>query len=83
MSCDYSSIGVLIIGYTLKNFCTKIELKGNKTELIQKAQNRQIEILTEDEINKIKNVIKDTTYELLILLDLGTGLRLGELLSLD
>jgi len=74
---------VLIICYTLKNFCTKIELKGNKTELIQKAQNRQIEILTEDEINKIKNVIKDTTYELLILLDLCTGLRLGELLALD
>lgn len=73
----------MIIGYTLKNFCTKIELKGNKTELIQKAQSKQIEILTEDEICKIKNTIRGTEYELLILLDLGTGLRLGELLALD
>lgn len=51
--------------------------------MIQKSKQKQIEILTEDEIKIIKNNIKNTKYELLILLDLATGLRLGELLALD
>lgn len=74
---------MLIIGYALKNHCTKIDIKGNKTEIIKKSKNREIEILTEDEINIIKTYLTNTKYELLILLDLATGLRLGELLALN
>lgn len=70
-------------GYALKNHCKKIDIKGNKTELIQKNRNRQIEILSEKEIDIIKEYIKGSKYELLFLLDLATGLRLGELLALN
>ena len=44
---------------------------------------QDVEILEEDEIKTIKNYIKNTNMELLILLDLATGLRQGELLALD
>ena len=69
-------------GYLLKNPCLKVELKGNKTDIINKKKLRQVEILTEDEIKTILEHIKNTDYELLVSLGLGTGLREGELLAL-
>lgn len=69
-------------GYILKNPCSKINLKGNKTDIIN-TERKDVETLTEKEINIIKAYIKDTNFELLFLLDLATGLRQGELLALD
>ena len=68
--------------YILKNPCLKVDIKGNKSEVIQSKRN-EVEILTEVEINKIKEYIKGTDMEILILLDLATGLRQGELLALS
>lgn len=68
--------------YVLKNPCSKVEIKGNKTNIVNEKR-KEVEILSEDEISKIKDYIKGTKMELLILLDLATGLRLGELLALD
>lgn len=70
-------------GYILKNPCSKIEIKGNKSEIIKRKKENKIEILTENEINKIKKYIFGTEFELLFLLDLSTGLREGELLALE
>lgn len=70
-------------GYMLKNPCIKIELKGNKSEIITKKKQNIIEILNEDEINIIRKHISNTDFELLFLLDLSTGLREGELLALE
>lgn len=70
-------------GYILKNPCLKIEIKGDKSEIINKQKNKKVEILTESEIDIIKEHIKNTAFELLFLLDLGTGLREGELLALE
>ncbi len=69
-------------GYILKNPCLKIEIKGNKSEIIKRKKENKIEILNEDEIKRIKEFIKGTEFELLFLLDLSTGLREGELLAL-
>ena len=68
--------------YILKNPCSKVEIKGNKTNIVNEKR-KEVEILSEDEINIIKKHTKGTKMELLILLDLATGLRLGELLALD
>lgn len=69
-------------GYVIKNPCLNLNLKGNKTDIINEKR-KEVEILSIKEINIIKKYIKDTDFELLFLLDLGTGLRLGELLALD
>lgn len=69
-------------GYLLKNPCLRVNIKGNKTSIINN-QNKDVEILTEKEIDKIKKYIKNTDFELIFLLDLATGLRQGELLALD
>ncbi|MFR2787429.1 MAG: tyrosine-type recombinase/integrase [Clostridia bacterium] len=69
-------------GYLIKNPCLNLNLKGNKTDIINQ-QRKEVEILNQKEINIIKKYIKDSDFELLFLLDLGTGLRLGELLALD
>ena len=68
--------------YLLKNPCLKVTLKGNKTDIINNSR-KDVEILTESEIQTIKEYIKNTDMEILILLDLATGLRKGELLALD
>jgi len=68
--------------YLLKNPCKKVNIKGNKTEIINNSK-KDVEILTEDEIKIIKNYIKGSSMELLILFDIATGLRQGELLALD
>lgn len=69
-------------GYVLKNPCLKVEIKGNKSEIMA-LKKQDVEILEENEIKNIKKHIKNTNMELLILLDLATGLRQGELLALD
>lgn len=69
-------------GYVLKNPCSKVEIKVNKNEII-KGKRQDVEILSEDEIKSIKAHIKGSSMELIILLDLATGLRQGELLALD
>lgn len=68
--------------YILKNPCTKVNIKGNKDEIINNER-KEVEILSETEINIIKEHLKNTDFELLFLLDLATGLRQGELLALD
>lgn len=68
--------------YLLKNPCLKVEIKGNKTDIVNEKR-KKVEILSEEEISKIKEYIKETNMELIVLLDLATGLRLGELLALD
>lgn len=69
-------------GYVLKNPASKVNIKGDKTAIINNKR-KDVEILSEDEIKTIKDYIKNTNIELLILLDLATGLRQGELLALD
>lgn len=69
-------------GYIIKNPCLNLNLKGNKTDIINHNR-KEVEILNEKEIEIIKSYIKDTYFELLFLLGLGTGLRQGELLALD
>lgn len=69
-------------GYLLKNPATKVNIKGSKTDIINNKR-KNVEILSEEEIQTIKEYIKNTNMELLILLDLATGLRQGELLALD
>ena len=69
-------------GYMLKNPCLNVNIKGSKTEVI-KNNRKDVEILTEDEIKIIKEYVKGTDFELVFLLDLATGLRIGELLALD
>ena len=68
--------------YSLKNPCTKVIIKGNKNEIVEKKA-KEVEIFSETEINIIKENLKMNKYELLILLDFATGLRQGELLALD
>lgn len=69
-------------GYILKNPCLKVDIKGNKSDII-KNKRKEVEILSEEEISKIQEYIKGTDMELIILLDLATGLRQGELLALN
>ena len=68
-------------GYMLKNPCLKVNIKKDSNKNV--IEKREVEILTPKEIKTIKEYLKDTNFELLFLLDLGTGLRLGELLALD
>lgn len=68
--------------YLLKNPCSKVEIKGNKSDIITN-QRKEVEILSEDEILKIKDYLTGKRFETLFLLDFATGLRLGELLALD
>lgn len=69
-------------GYILRNPCLKVDIKGNKNEIIINHK-QEVEILSENEISTIKNNIKGSDMELIILLDLATGLRQGELLALN
>lgn len=69
-------------GYMLKNPCLNVDIKGNKTDIINNKR-KEVEILSEEEISIISQYLKETNFELIFLLDLGTGLRQGELLALD
>ena len=68
--------------FILKNPASNIVIKGNKATNIKK-QKTAVEILSNLEIKSIKAYIKDTSFELLFILDLSTGLRQGELLALN
>ena len=68
--------------YTLKNPCIKVNIKGDKNEIIT-SENKEVEIFNEDEIQIIRKALINHKYELLILLDFATGLRQGELLGLE
>lgn len=68
--------------YILKNPCKKVNIKGNKNQIINNER-KNVEILSEKEIKIIKDYLKASDFELLFLLDLATGLRQGELLALD
>lgn len=68
--------------YILKNPCLKVNIKGNKNDIINNER-KDVEILSETEIEIIKKYLKNSNFELLFLLDLATGLRQGELLALD
>ncbi len=62
-------------GYILKNWC--------KLVILPKIEDREeIKVLTQEEQKKFLNAIKDHELELLFIVALGTGLRLGELLGL-
>lgn len=62
-------------GYILKNWCKLVTLP--KIE-----DNKEIKVLTKEEQSKFLEAIKGHELELLFILALGTGLRLGELLGL-
>lgn len=68
--------------YILKNPCSKVNIKGNRNEIISNRK-KDVEILSEKEIKTLKKHLKDSDFEILFLLDLATGLRQGELLALD
>ncbi len=68
--------------YIFKNPCSKVNIKGNKNDIINNKR-KDVEILSEKEIKIIKKYLKGSDFELLFLLDLTTGLRQGELLALD
>lgn len=72
----------IVNGYILKNPCLNVDIKGNKTDIINNKR-KEVEILSDNEISTISNYLKGTDFELIFLLDLGTGLRQGELLALD
>lgn len=62
-------------GLIQKNYCKMVTLpKDNK--------HREVKVLTQDEQNKFLNAIKGHKLEMLFLVALGTGLRIGELLAL-
>lgn len=69
-------------GYIIKNPCLNLSIKGNKSDIINNKR-KEVEILNKKEIKAIKKHIENTPFELIFLLDLGTGLRQGELLALD
>lgn len=62
-------------GYILKNWCKLVTLP--KIE-----DNKEIKVLTKEEQTKFLAAIKGHELELLFIVALGTGLRLGELLGL-
>lgn len=58
-------------------FRKKIVIPGSKD-----IEDEEIEIFTNDEITSLKNEPDNSRYKCLILMELGTGLRQGELLAL-
>lgn len=62
-------------GIIQKNYCKMVKLpKDNKQ--------REVKVLTQDEQNKFLKATKGHNLEMLFLVALGTGLRIGELLAL-
>lgn len=67
-------------GFLNRNPCENVVIP--KLDKEKEHKEEVIEYFTEEEIKKIKNAIKGTDIELLVLFALGTGLRQGELLAL-
>lgn len=68
--------------YILKNPCTAVEIPGESTTKL-KTQKQELQILSSEEIVKLKEYFKNTQYYLLFILAIGTGLRQGEILGLN
>ncbi|MDF2884161.1 MAG: site-specific recombinase, phage integrase family [Clostridiaceae bacterium] len=66
-------------GYLIKNPCI-----GNKIVIPSdnEVHDKEVEVFSNDEIAALKKVLEGNRLKCLILLDLGTGLRQGELLAL-
>jgi integrase len=66
-------------GYLIKNPCVgnKIVIPSNN-----EIDDKEVEVFTKQEIKTLKNVLEGNRLKCLLLLDLGTGLRQGELLAL-
>ncbi len=62
-------------GYILKNWCKLVSLPKIEDK-------EEIRVLTKEEQERFLNAIKGHDLELLFIMELGTGLRLGELLGL-
>ena len=71
-------------GYILKNPCSgkKIAMPGDSEMNILENEDEDIVVYTDEEIKRIRNALLNNRIQALILLDLGTGLRQGELLAL-
>ena len=62
-------------GYIQKNWCKLVTLPKNE-------KSKEIKVLTKEEQIKFMNAIKGHDLELLYIVTLGTGLRIGEVLGL-
>lgn len=76
-------------GYILKNPCSKnrIVIPGERqiiadSEDSEDDEDNEVIVYTDEEIKSLRQTLENHRYKALILLDLGTGLRLGELLAL-
>lgn len=71
-------------GYILKNPCSgkKIAMPGANEMNNIENEDEDIIVFTDQEIKQIKDALVGNRIQALILLDLGTGLRQGELLAL-
>lgn len=76
-------------GYILKNPCSKkrIVIPGESQIFVDSTQleddeDTDVIVFTDEEIELLKEALRNHRYKAPILLDLGTGLRLGELLAL-
>lgn len=64
-------------GYTTKNPCTRnIAIPGGKPKA------KEVEVFTDEEVEKMKDALTDHWMRLPVLMALGTGLRRGEILAL-
>ena len=70
-------------GYILKNPCSgKRIVIPQDPDLEKDDEDEVIEVLTNEEIEKIKQAPQDNNLNAIVMLNLGTGLRQGELLAL-
>lgn len=65
-------------GYLVKNPCISVTIPGDVGE----DDDNEIDVFTDEEINLLKTGLECHKLKCAILLNLGTGLRLGELLGL-
>lgn len=66
--------------YILKNPCQKIEIPSD--EYIADKPKEELEILTKDQVKKLREYFQGTSFYLLFILAISTGLRQGEILAL-
>lgn len=71
-------------GYIIKNPCSgkKVAIPGDGEFNIEEDEDDDIVVFTNEEINLIKSALLKNRIQALVLLNLGTGLRRGELLAL-
>jgi integrase len=71
-------------GYILKNPCSgkKIVIPGDNEFDPNENEDEDVVVFADEEINLIKKALENNRIQALVLLNLGTGLRQGELLAL-